>query len=142
MVVWKFNGLYKADAEKVAGEIESLPSREPQDIVDYARNENTELHKCFQWDDSIAANEYRKQQARDIVCKLVYIPDEKPNEEPKEIKLRVFQSVDNHYEPVKHFLTHADEYQKLLEQAKRELRAFKERYKMLVELEEIFALID
>ena len=53
MVVWKFNNLYKADAEKVSKEIESIPNATPSRILEYARNENSELHKCFEWDDTV-----------------------------------------------------------------------------------------
>ena len=40
MVVWKFNNLYKADAEKVSKEIESISNATPSRILEYARNEN------------------------------------------------------------------------------------------------------
>lgn len=66
MVVWKFNNLYKADAEKVSKEIESIPNATPSSILEFARNENSELHKCFEWDDTVAAEKYRLQQARNI----------------------------------------------------------------------------
>ena len=47
MVVWKFNGMFKADAEIVSKEIETIENATPQNILEYAKNENTELHKCF-----------------------------------------------------------------------------------------------
>ena len=77
MVVWKFNNLYKADAEKVSKEIESISNATPSSILEYARNENSELHKCFEWDDTVAAEKYRLQQARNIVCNLVYQEENK-----------------------------------------------------------------
>ena len=138
MVVWKMS-LFKADAEKVASEIEHLENATPERILDYARNEDTELHKCFEWDDSIAGENWRKQQARMIVCNLVYVDDKK--KEPS--KLRVFyQSEEKEYKPVKFTLQKKDEYQELLERALKELHAFKEKYKMLTELDEIMKLID
>ena len=66
---WKEGiGFYKGiSAQKVAEEIASIgESATPQQIVDRARDENSELHKCFEWDDSIAAENWRKQQARII----------------------------------------------------------------------------
>lgn len=99
MVVWKFNNLYKADAEKVSKEIESISNATPSSILEFARNENSELHKCFEWDDTVAAEKYRLQQARNIVCNLVY--QEEKKEEPT--KLRVFynQSLTNTYQPTR-----------------------------------------
>ena len=138
MVVWKMS-LFKADAEKVASEIEHLENATPERILDYARNEDTELHKCFEWDDAVAGENWRKQQARMIVCNLVYVDNEK--KEPS--KLRVFyQSEEREYKPVKFTLQKKDEYQELLERALKELHAFKEKYKMLTELDEIMKLID
>ena len=140
MVVWKFNGMFKADAEIVSKEIETIDNATPQSILEYAKNENTELHKCFDWNDTSAANKWRLQQARQIVCNLVY-KEETKNEQST--ALRVFyQSSENKYEPTKIILTNKDEYEELLKRARQELRAFKEKYKMLTELEEILNLID
>lgn len=62
---------FKGNAEKCFQEIQSLGTTvTPEKIVNFARDENTELHKCFQWDDSIAAENWRKQQARQVVMSL------------------------------------------------------------------------
>ena len=137
MVVW---GAYKfkADANKVYSELETIKDRTPQNIVDFAKDENAELHKCFNWDDEFCANEYRKQTARIIVCNLVF--EEKKTKEPT--RIRVMQNTGRTYEPVRMILQNKDEYEALLERAYAELRSFKERYKNLTELEEILALID
>ena len=77
-VIWKMSGVFKADAEKVSAEIESIGSEAtPAEIVEKAKDESTELHKCFEWDDSIAAQRWRLQQARQIVCLLVYEEEKK-----------------------------------------------------------------
>ena len=57
----EFKSLYKgADAQLVADEIMSIgDAATPQQIVEKARDEATELHKCFTWDDRIAAEKYR-----------------------------------------------------------------------------------
>ena len=39
----------------------------PQDVVEFARDETTELHKHFEWNDSDAAHQYRLSQARRII---------------------------------------------------------------------------
>jgi ADP-dependent phosphofructokinase/glucokinase len=46
------------------------------------------------------------------------------------------------YKPIKVIMQDKTEYEKLLERAWAELRAFKSKYAMLTELEEIFSLID
>ena len=143
MIVWKFDGLYKGDAEKCFSEIQSIgESASPQQILEKARDSATELHKCFEWDDAVAAEKYRLQQARQIVCSLVY---KKTEEEPKEApKIRVMQHIvsESGYKPVKVIIQNQDEYSQLLMKAKTELTSFKNRYERIVELEEVIRAID
>lgn len=138
---WKMPSLFNgADADKCYREIVSIgESATPDQILEYAKSPDTELHKCFEWDDSVAAYRYRLQQARTVVCHLVVV-SQAEREEPQ--KFRLLQKTDDGYKPVKIIYQNKTEYEKLLEQARGELRAFKERYHMLVELDEILALID
>lgn len=140
---WKtgFASLYKGvDAEKVASEIEAIgESVTPAEILDRARDKSTELHKCFEWDDTVAAERFRLQQARQIVCHLVIkeVDEDKP-------EYRFFQMPDRSegYKPITFIMRDKTEYEKLLAQAREELRIFKQKYHNLSELEEILALID
>lgn len=137
-ISWKINGIFKADAQKVYKEIGDTCIT-PEEVLEKARNKKSELHKCFEWDDSVAAEKYRLEQARTVIRMLV-IKTEDKEEQPQ----RVFQisSQKNEYQPIKFFMQNKDEYQKLLERAKDELKAFKNRYKSLSELEEVFDAID
>lgn len=138
IVSWKIEGLFKANAQKVYEEIGNT-SVSPEEVLEKARNEKSELHKCFEWDDSVAAEKFRLQQARQIIQLLVIIPQKKTDE-----PVRVFSitSQRNTYQPTRLFLQQPDEYQILLKKAKIELAEFKKRYKTLSELEEIFKCID
>ena len=135
---WKIKGIYKADAQKVADEIGDGKVT-PQEVLDKARDENTELHKCFEWDDSVAAEKYRLRQASDIIRNLVFVRKEKEDE-----PIRCFQitTEKNTYQPTQMFLVQEDEYQALLKRAKAELKSFKRRYATLTELESIFEAIE
>ena len=143
VATWRsgFN-LFKADAQKVADEIGSIGEEvTPAQIVDRARDNTTELHKCFEWDDSIAADKYRLYQARKVVCHLVI----KEIEEKVDLApVRVFHKTEQGggYKPFELIVKNKTEYEKLLEQAMSELRAFKAKYHTLSELDEILALID
>lgn len=71
---WKkgFESLYKADANLVANEILEIGDNvSPKEVLDKAKQEDTELHKCFEWDDGIAAEKYRLSQAGGILRTLV-----------------------------------------------------------------------
>ena len=137
---WKVSGLFKADPQKVAEEIKMIGEEiTPDQIVEAAKDKSTELHKCFDWDDEVAAAKWRKQQARQIMCYLV-IKEEEQTEEPP---VRVFYKNDNGgYKQTEMIFRVDDEYQKLLKAACAELAAFKRKYARLQELSEILALID
>lgn len=137
-VEWRIDGIYKADAQKVADEIGN-ERISPAEVLEKARDVNSELHKCFEWNDSIAAEKYRLQQARGILINLVY-KEKESNAEP----VRTFQitSQRNVYQPTVSFLVQEDEYQNLLKRAKSELESFKKRYHTLSELQEVFEAIE
>ena len=131
---------FKADANKICKEIEKIgDNATPEQIVDFARDKKSELHKCFEWNDSIAAEKYRLQQARVIMCNIVYADH---NNTSEAAKIRVYQSVGNTYKPSVQIIQNEDEYKLLLNRAYAELRSFKQRYKTLSELEPILALIE
>lgn len=138
---WKHPGIFQADPQKVAGELKTLGDEiTPDQIVDAARDASTELHKCFEWDNDVAAEKWRKHQARQLLCFLV-IREEEPK--PDTVPVRVYYKIDDGgYKHCERVFTRADEYQNLLQTALAELRAFKMKYARLQELSEILALIE
>lgn len=137
-VMWSMK-LFKADANKVYADLEQIEEKTPQNIVDYAAEHPTsELYKCFTWDDTKAANEWRKYEARQVVRLLVF--EDINEEEPT--KVRVLQKTADAYKPVTQIVRNEDEYKELLKRAKAELASFRERYKTLVELETVLEAIE
>lgn len=137
---WKIDGLFKANPNTVAEELTSIKCT-PENIVGYAHQEDTELHKCFEWDNNIAGHKYRCIQAQQVVRNLVLVKEETKEKTP----VRMFYNTGDRtgeYKPIKMILQKEDEYQSLLKQAMEELRAFKKKYSCLSELEEIMELID
>lgn len=135
--------LFCADAQKVANEISEIgESATPQEILEKGRNPATELHKCFEWDDSKAAEKFRIEQARTIVRCLVIRETEEPKEQKPEIRMFYKTSGGEGYKPTTIIMQDKDEYQKLLERAYAELSSFKNKYRSLAELDGIFDLID
>lgn len=128
------SALYKANAQRVAEEIISIgPEAKPQQIVDKARNKETELHKCFTWDNKAAADKWRLHEARNVVGCLVIHRDEQHENKPE---IRYFHKNDSGgYKPASFVFTHADEHEKLLQAAYSDLQAFKRKYESLQELD-------
>lgn len=143
-IMWRveYAYLYKdADAQKVTDEILSIgDSATPQQIVELAKDEATELHKCFEWDDAVAAYQFRLQQARNITHHLV-IEENEPQPDKPPIRYLVMTEKGSGYKPITAVFKREDEYQQLLRTAMAELRAFKTKYARLSELQEIFDLI-
>lgn len=135
-------GLFKADPQKVAEEILSLGDDvKPEQIVEKAKDVNSELHKCFEWDNDKAADKYRLYQARTVVCHLVIKESvEKPGNTPVRLLHKTEEA--EGYKPFSLIMKDPDEYSKLLNRAMAELRAFKAKYHALSELDAIMALID
>lgn len=137
-VKWKCDLFKGADPQKVYEELGTTEIT-PEEIVERAKDENSELHKCFNWNDREAANLYRLQQARTVLHNLVFVPKDKTKAEVRVFSLTTETKT---YAPTKLILQKPDEYQALLERAKLELQSFKIKYKTLQELHEIFDLID
>ena len=127
---WKIKGIYKADAQKVADEI-GENSITPQEVLEKAKDENSELHKCFEWNNDLAAEKYRLQQARAIIINLVYAPKAKEEQPVRCFQITAEKSV-----------VQENQYQQLLARAKAELESFRRRYETLTELEAVFEAID
>ena len=137
-VKWKTNLFGDADAQKVADEI-GEQNTTPEEVLEKAKDPDSELHKCFEWDDTVAAEKYRLQQARTIMCNLVWVTEDKKDE------VRVFYNLTfekSEYHPTKLIMQKPDEYQALLNKAKSELSAFKKKYSMLKELKKVFEDIE
>lgn len=133
---------FNADPQKVWNELQDIGNEyTPQDVLNYARNPQTELHKCFEWDDTIAAEKWRKQQARWVCNSLVVTVIE---EERPQVTFRVIQhdTEDRTYRPVVLTVQNEDQYGRLLDMAKRELKAFKDRYAEIVELRNVIEEIE
>lgn len=140
---WKpgFASLYKANAQMVAEEIVSIgPSATPEQILDKARDPGTELHGLFEWDDTVAAERYRLDQARQVVRHLVI--RETVREDKTPVRFFFNSGSSTGYQPTQIILRNQDSYQALLASAMRELNAFLIKYHSLAELDQIFEEIE
>ena len=141
---WKVKGLFHADPHKVAEEIRSIgDDATPAQIVELAKGKSTELHRCFEWNNTVAAEKYRLYQARQICANLII---KRPDEETEEdrVPIRVFYKTSSNegYKDSSLIFHKKDEYAELLERALGELHAFKMKYSALLELQDILAMID
>lgn len=140
-IVWGFYN-FKGDPEKVYRELSALGEATPDSIVAYAQTyPGSELHKCFTWDDTKAAENWRKQEARMLVCSLKVVVETEQNA-PQSFRLIQHDKADEVYRPVVFTVRNESQYKSLLKQAKAEMLAFKKRYGSIVELSSVIDEID
>lgn len=131
----------KPEAEAVGNHLEMLRKHfkgelTPQDVVDDARKNNSPLHGLFEWNDGLAAEQYRLAQARSLIRSVVAIYKDDEPERPV-VRAHAFTHIPegetSHYRDTAHALSQKDTRDAVLQRAWRELAAWRLRYKSLKE---------
>lgn len=126
-------------------------SIEAQDVVDYARvHTNSEFHKGLEWNDDKAANEYRKNQVHQIISDIIIVQttdNAEPiftNDNSRSYVIQAYSHIDSvsGYLPTISIMQTTDTRDELIQKALRELNYWKEKYKNLVEFDNIVNAID
>lgn len=114
---------------------------DPPLVVDLARDPNgpyLDLHHRFEWDDRIAGEAHRREQAHKLItsARLVYRPDEKPQE-----SVRAFHAVPSEqgyaYHPAMKIAQDPFSTRLLMASMEREWRQLKKRYDQFAEFWEL-----
>ena len=141
---WKTGSRHIVSAA-VAAEVMDMLAEEnrlnTKELVDVSRPDDAPLHCEFEWDDSIAAEKYREEQAGALIRHLTVRIEANNQEFPTRQYFMVQKEV-NTYEPITVILKDEDKSAMLLDQAKSELQAFKAKYAGLKELAEVIRAID
>lgn len=138
---WKTPELFSVDANDAKAELDRIGGKygsfKASDIVEESRPEDAVLHGCFEWDDGVAAEKYREQQARYIVKNITVVSESGNTEE----SVRAFVHVKQAYRPIQVVLSDKEMKEELLAIALRELEAFARKYRTLKELAPVFEAI-
>jgi len=115
----------------------------PQQVVEFAIDETTELHSYFEWDENEAAAKYRLHQARTLL--RVHVRLILPNGDPENVRAFVSLTDDrrnrNGYRPMVSVLEDEELRRALVIDAIGELRVFERKYKALNELSAVFEAV-
>lgn len=112
----------------------------PDLVVDEARDPDHPLHHRFEWDDAVAAEGFRREQARSLIqsVKVSFVP---PSGEPSEI--RTFHAVRKNegrvYRPIDEIVQDPIATRVLLQEMERDWKRLKARYGHLVEFQKMVA---
>jgi hypothetical protein len=138
---------YKVAAQVVGEELESIEEQAgevtPRAIVDRASSPNNVLHPFFEWNNDRAADKWRLEQARHLVQSVIV--KEIDGAEPKE-PVRAFVSISREagrsYVGIATAMSDDEKRAAVLQQAKKELEDWRQRYRSLTEFAKLFDAID
>ena len=109
--------------------ITELGTLSPDVLLKEAKRKRHLLHNAFEWDDTKAGKEYRKQQARQFINSVTIIENSAP---PVQAFVNIIHEVEEgivqEYKPITIILNDPQDSNIMLDQAIRELEAWKERY--------------
>lgn len=139
---WKSGSRIKANPEEAGKQFEELAETvglTAETVLDANRPEDAPLHSEFEWRDDIAAEEWRKQQARHLINCICYAVDNHDSNE----QIRAFFTTPetNGYESLEAIVTVENKYKSLLVKALSELSAFERKYSTIKELKPVFDAI-
>lgn len=132
-------------SEELRGELMAVRQQEgkltPQIVVDVARDPEHPLHSRFEWDDAVAGEAHRRQQAHDLIRKARIVYQAADESGPPRL-VRAFVAIptqDGHvFDPVEEVVE--DPFRRQLALNDME-RAWKDLYRRYKEFEEFSAMI-
>lgn len=160
---WKAGGrAFKTPAVEAHNTIELIRKRDgactPAALVEWARNPDAPLHQDFEWNDSEAAEAYRRDQARTIMNHLVVVYRD-ANAPAREKPGRAFIALKTLGQPVVEngdgedigtagyidshtVMTNPDLRRRYIVSALREIGSWRRKHADIVELARLFEVID
>lgn len=137
---WKQGARIRANAQaagEMCQELERNGQLSAKNLLDANRPEDAPLHSEFEWDDGIAAESWREQQARNIINSLIVKTD---STEPVRAFFKI-ENIGNAYHSINTILSEEDKTQKLLATALRELTAVEAKYRTIEKLSAVWESI-
>lgn len=134
---WK-TGFWKVPAEVAGNEFEKLEQSvglTAENVVAVSRPKNAPLHSCFEWDDAVAGELYRKQQASVMIAALTVSVESSSGEQ---LETRAFVTLTSRgekgtFESVAAVLNDTEKTTALLDRAKKDAAIFRDKYSTLKE---------
>lgn len=128
--------------EKIDKESDGI---KPEMVVEKAKDKSSPLHDYFQWDDSIAGERWRIHQARSLINKLdiiiQYEGEEKAVPAFISIVVKVTEKETRKYRSSEFIAKDKDLREQVIKEALNDLFLWREKYRLLHELAEIFNVI-
>lgn len=137
---WKIN-IFPVSADTAKAEFDRIYDKygvlTTKDIVDESRDETAALHKCFEWNDEVAAEKYRQRQAGEMIRCLVSVIKHDDSDAP--IAVRAIVKTDEKYEPITVTMRSEQKTAVLLADALNDIDKFRKKYAAISELSGVFS---
>jgi hypothetical protein len=104
-----------------------------QSVVDAARPEEAPLHPAFEWDDSVAGEQFRNIQARSLIKTVQIVREENDEEVTEPVYINVSRQ-DSAYEPVQKVVSTPDLFEAAFSQVCGRLNAAQQALQELQQL--------
>ncbi len=104
----------------------------PKAVVAEARNNRSVLYRHFEWDDAVAAEAFRLDQARTLIRSIRVVDED--NDETPPAWVSIADKGGTSYRTLQDVLDSADLQAQALKQAERDLDAFQRRYKQFEDI--------
>lgn len=139
---------YSVPAQVVGEHVAAIEERDgevtKESFLDSARSKASPVHKLFDWDNKVAGEKWRLQQAKNILSCLrinIVCEDRAP------IKTRAFINIvpgsnNGRFLSTELAMANLDTRTGVLTRAQQELQSFREKYSTLTELSTVIAAID
>lgn len=114
-----------------------------EDVLEFARDPKTALHRHFTWDDTEAANLWRLQQARNIIRVSIQFSADAPRVFRPLVNLVKDPTVPGAYRNAADVYSASEEARRrLVKEAIRDMQRLKLRYGAVAELAPVFAALE
>ena len=144
---WKSGAIRRVSAEVAAHEIERLrqstPSGvlRPSDLVEASRDKDSPLHEQFTWDDSVAGEKWRVQEARLTIDRIEIVDSETKIQNPAFVNVTL-STGERGYMSTSVAMADDELRKQTLQNALNGLAAWRRRYEGLSELAGVVSVID
>ena len=145
---WTAERKFKVSAQIIGETLEAIEKDHggvtPAVVVDEARPITSVLHPFFEWDDSVAAENHRREQARALVqAVVVKAYDNEETRSPTRAFVSVMSETDGRsYVGIATAMSNTEMREQVFERARSEIEDWRNRYWSLQEFAKVFEAID
>ena len=143
---WKADSRFPIGAQIAAERLNAIRKQRgeitPHAVLDDARNSNSPLHRCFEWDDSKAAEAHRLDQARKLTASII-VAEYEGTKVDRETRAFVHISAGTQrYEPIQIAMSSTEMREEVIDRARQEIARWRDRYAAYEEFGDLVTRID